>query len=476
MRQVGTRDGSTIYLVAVINPDFFGNDYELTLADASRSAGMFSIDGVMIAGTSGLQTAPGKRIGGHRIFASILPAKESGSFVGPGIDGEKVVTAFRVLRKRPLVVVVERRYANVMAEFRSTLFWTSGVTALSLLVVCAMVVMAWRSLKGHESVSEALEATRLEIAASERDLRVLVESVHELIFRADATGKIVFVNGRWKDLTNLSASEVIGKRVMDLCRADEREACRKLFSSAEACDQALLVHVRNATGAYLTLQMSVSPVVDQAGRTEGFAGFAVDVTEREAAQQALQSQLKFTAQLLEISPTPLFVKDDCGRFTTVNRAWLELMKLTLPDVLGRTSTDLYGDDAPRHADHDTRLMLSGERVSYENRLLVEGCPARDTVVSKVRFTRADGTPAGIVGSIVDVTEFREAERNYRKARGRSRAGPTEPNPTSSRTSAMNCGLRCRGSSDSPTSVETWRPSCLTSSTCSPTSTPAASAC
>jgi signal transduction histidine kinase len=37
-------------------------------------------------------------------------------------------------------------------------------------------------------------------------------------------------------------------------------------------------------------------------------------------------------------------------------------------------------------------------------------------VTKVRFSRADGGPGGIIGSIIDVTEFREAERTTREAR------------------------------------------------------------
>ncbi|MEO8137672.1 MAG: hypothetical protein ABI831_27280, partial [Betaproteobacteria bacterium] len=60
-------------------------------------------------------------------------------------------------------------------------------------------------------------------------------------------------------------------------------------------------------------------------------------------------------------------------------------------MLGRTSADLYGQDAPKHNDQVARLLLSEERISYENRLVVAGRPPRDTVVTKVRFTRADGT-------------------------------------------------------------------------------------
>ena len=416
VRRVGLNTGRHLYLVAALNPDFFGNEYELTLADPTRGAGIFSIGGTLFAATGNIRKLPGESAGSHTVFTTLLPARESGSFVGEGIDGGNVVTAFRVLRKRPVVVIVERDYGDILLGFRQTLYRALGVGAGVLLVIAAMMVMGWRSLRGHEAVSAALEATRAEIESSERDLRVLVESVHELIFRADSTGRIAFVNRRWREITGRPAADVLGRRLTDLCRDDERKACQALFGSPETLEETILVHVGDARGGWLTLDLSVSRVLDADGRMAGFAGYAVDVSSREAARQALQSQLKFTEKLLEVSPTPIFVKDDRGRFVTVNRAWLSMMGLTLPEVLGRDSSDLFGDKSQKHKDQDARLLLTEERVSYENRLHVAGRPPRDTVVSKVRFSRADGTAAGIVGSIVDVTEFREAERNIRKAR------------------------------------------------------------
>ncbi len=416
VRAIERPNGSRLYLVAVLNPDFFANEHELTLADSSRAAGVFSIDASMLAGTGNLRMAPGDSAAGHRFFTAYLPARESGSDVGPGLDGNQVITAFRVLRQRPLVVIVERDHAQVRAAFRHTVIQAIGSCVAVILVILTLVLMAWRSLKGHEVVSAALASSQRDIASNERDLRVLVESVHELIFRADAEGRIVFVNGRWQQLTKRPASDVLGRRFAELCRDDERPACDALFRDHDAPAEAIQIHVQAADGSHLTLDLSVARVLDNNGSVTAFAGFAVDVSARELAKQALESQLRFTGQLLELSPTPIFVKDEAGRFVTVNRAWLDLTGLPLVDVQGKTSAELGIGDAARHREEDLQLLRTGQRVSYESKLRVGDRGARDTVVTKVRFTHAHGAAVGIVGSIVDVTEFREAERNVRRAR------------------------------------------------------------
>lgn len=162
---------------------------------------------------------------------------------------------------------------------------------------------------------------------------------------------------------------------------------------------------------------------------KGYRGVGVDVTTaveadrrvQETARRRLQAQLDFTSRLLEVNPTPVFVKDEIGRFISVNAAWLGLMGFTADQVIGRNSSDLYGDEGSMHSEHDERLLQSEEPVRYENRLLRPGRLPRDTVVTKVRFTHADGSPAGIIGSIIDVTEFREAERATRQARDAAQA-------------------------------------------------------
>lgn len=417
VRRVSGDPAASLYLVAVLNPDFFPNEQALILDQPHLNAALSSTDGKLLTATEGITRPPGASLADHRFFSDYLPARESGRYTGSGLDGRTVLTAFRVLRHQPLAVIVESDHAVVQAATSRIAGWTGAVCALVLLVIAAAARLAARNLRSHAAVHLALVSTREQRAASERQMRSLVESVQELIFRTDASGTINFINRRWEQLSARPIDSAIGLRFAQLCLPVDRERIDTLFAAPAAGPRAAVrAQVLGRDGMPRTLELSVEPVLGADGSVQGHAGFALDVTERERARNALQAQLDFTALLIEVCPTPLFVKDLQGRFTHVNRAWLELMNLRPQQVLGRQSRDLFTSESDKHEDQDQRALESLAPARYENRLVRGEGDERDTVVTKVGFTDASGLPAGVIGSIIDVTEFRQAERVTAEAR------------------------------------------------------------
>jgi PAS domain S-box-containing protein len=401
------------YVVAVLNPGFFDNRHSLMLPDSGHAAALFGINGRLISATEGIRLLPGQQLAAHRIFGDYLPAIESAAFIGVGIDGDKAVTAFRTLRHRPIAVVVERSFASLQDEFFELTAMIGCLIGAALLAIGGVFVLSLRNLRQHEILQSALEVSREQVAASEQDMRLLVEGVEELIFRTDALGVITFVNGRWQQLTGRSAAEARGRHLSELCLPDDRASVEALLLLGTAAPtrkpSPLLVRIQGAQRVCL-LELVAVPVFRPDGSLLAFAGSASDVTERQRTQDALQSQLDLTARLFEVSPTALFVKDELGRFTSVNRAWLELMDLTSEQALGRNSAQIFGPMADAHLAYDMKLLAVGTTVRYENSLKRRNRPLRETLVAKVLLTHSDGSPAGVVGSITDLTEFRQTER------------------------------------------------------------------
>ena len=417
VREVIAVSGPARFLVVAINLDFFANSFETTLGDSGQHAALLGMDGELWAATTGVEKNPGTSAQTHRFFVNFLPAKEFGSYIGPGLDGDKVVTAMRALRQRPVVVVVERDYAVVQSALNGVAIWVLATVLVVFAVIVLLAGAAQRSLRGHGAVYAELLQSRTQLAQSERELRTLVDGVQEVIFRTDERGIVRFVNQRWQQLSGHASEALVGHRIIDVCVDADRDAVANLFTSGNSAQrnkQAL--RVLTAEGSIRTFEVSVNPVVGEDGRVQAYAGFAMDVTEKLLARLDLQAQLDFSSRLIEISPTPLFVKDVEGRFITVNRAWLDLVGFELADVIGKTSEDLFGPQAPMHSAQDQRVLYSEERLRYANTLQRQDGERRETLVTKVRFTQADGSPAGVLGSIIDVTEFREAERSTRIAR------------------------------------------------------------
>ena len=273
---------------------------------------------------------------------------------------------------------------------------------------------------------QEMAALNQALQASQARLASLLSLSSDWVWVQNRHGRFIHRAGALAEHTDGAAVLLLGQAIGsegplraapgELARLRRHRAARQPFRD-------IAFEAATADGRPCHLSISGEPVFDGA-QVVGWRGVGHDVTaaveaDRQSqalARRRLQAQLAFTSRLLQVNPTPLFVKDAQGRFEMVNAAWLALMGLRRAQVIGATSADLFGDEAPKHTAHDDRLLQSEEPVRYENRLEVPGRAPRDTVVTKLRFTHDDGSPAGIIGSIIDVTEFREAERAIGEAR------------------------------------------------------------
>jgi PAS domain S-box-containing protein len=142
-----------------------------------------------------------------------------------------------------------------------------------------------------------------------------------------------------------------------------------------------------------------------------------DITERTRAVDRLNEQLLFFQTLIDTVPTPIFYKDTEQRYLGCNRAFEKYSRTTKQDIIGKTVFDLLGDVRKARIHH----LADGELLRYPGRRLYESSidhvnGKRSTNIHrKATFVRPDGTSAGIVGVIMDITEQKIAEDRLRKS-------------------------------------------------------------
>lgn len=417
VRTLKVRDDQILYLVALLNSDSFSSFQLATLNNPRDAAYLLSYQGELLASSVPDGPSPGTRLASHSVFTAYLPGTEHDSYVGPGIRPEQQVIAFRVSRSRPLVVIVEKPFAESLRRWFVSVRWFGMVGLLTLVFIVFMSFAVQRNAQERRRAYTQLIAARADVVRREHELRVLVKSVQELIFRTNLAGELVYVNDRWIALQGQSVDAAVGRALTEWVEPAGRHEVAALFATdSDAGVRVATAQMRAADGKLHRFDFAVVPLRDHAG-IMAFAGSAVDVTERVEAQQALQRQLAFVALMLEINPLPVATFDREGHYVSVNRAWEDFFGLDRGDVVGhRGAHFMSADDAAMHAARDAEVWRVGGSLRYEAKVLNRDGMRHDVVVTKVAVVGEDAATSRLLSTMMDVSEFREAERATREAK------------------------------------------------------------
>lgn len=412
VRNVGRVGGRTVALVGLVNSDALANEAQRTVDANGAIALLTDWQGRVLAATLESPMQPGASIGALAPYRDYLPRIEHGVYSGTGVRPERQILAFRASRTRALVAVVEQPEHLALAEWRVAARGIAGVALFAAGVIAALAALSIRTLATREAARRQRDAAQAAVAQREQELSVVVRSVQELLFRTDAAGALTFVNPRWTAATGLAHDALPGRLFASLVDASSAAAAAALF--APGAPEGL----RTATVeiAQRRFDVAVAPLLEGT-RISGFAGSAVDVTERDRAAARLREQNAFSALLIDTMPLPLSLLDREGRYVTVNRAWETFTGRWRDAVIGtRARSYLPPEEAALHDAVDRRLLTEGGQTRYETGFTHRDGSRRQLAITKAAVPDASGRPAGVLVCLSDISELREAERATREAR------------------------------------------------------------
>ncbi|HEY5974611.1 MAG TPA: PocR ligand-binding domain-containing protein [Geobacteraceae bacterium] len=124
-------------------------------------------------------------------------------------------------------------------------------------------------------------------------------------------------------------------------------------------------------------------------------------------------QLAFQQALLDTIPYPVFYKGADTRFLGVNRAYEQTFGVSRDDLIGRRVLDLdYLPEAERlkYQVEDEAIIADAATAQHDMKIPFSDGRLHDTIYSVAGFRKPDGTPGGLVGTFIDVSDVRTAER------------------------------------------------------------------
>ncbi len=239
----------------------------------------------------------------------------------------------------------------------------------------------------------------------------VIDTTPDGFWLADNLGYIQMVNQAYARMSGYSSEELQGMHVSQLEVVEESvEAVRAHIDKIIACgaDQFETVH-RRRDGQNMDMEVTASYLPE----TQQFAVFARDITGRKLAEEALRASEENYRGLFDESVAVVYVFDNNKNFINSNQAGLDLLGYTRDELLHMSIPDVDADPVAVVPDHN-QLALGGRLVNLEHRLRHKD----GTVISVLNNSRplhdAQGNMIGMLSTLIDVTDRKQAEDQLRK--------------------------------------------------------------
>lgn len=252
---------------------------------------------------------------------------------------------------------------------------------------------------------EAAEAARKRLAA-------VVESSDDAIITLDLEGVIQTWNAGAERIFQYSAAEAVGRPVSMLRppeAADDEAVFRRHIRQGRRIDHYETRRVRK-DGRSIDISLSISPLMDAAGRLAGFSKISRDITQQNVGRRMFD-------RLLEAAPDGFVILDWKGRVWLANARAETLFGIPRERMIGMGFKILLALRERRRFDGLRKDFLANPERSEQFRGM-ELAGLREQggeFPMEISLSQVE-TPEGtmIIIDITDITERKEAERTIRR--------------------------------------------------------------
>lgn len=264
--------------------------------------------------------------------------------------------------------------------------------------------------------AQALERLR----QSEENYRLLVTHQQELVVKVDTGGRFLYVSPSYCQLFGKSEQELLGRRFMPLVHEEDRELTEREMEKLYYPPHRIYVEQRALTlDGWRWLAWMDTAVLDENGQVQAIVGVGRDISERKAAQQALEESQRLFRTLTDTSPVGIFRTRVDGYTTYVNPRWCELSGLEPGQAKGDGWLQAVHPGDRGALQKAWQAAWAEKKISVaEYRFLQPGGKLVWVMGQAVPEINAKGEITGYVGTITDITQRKlmeqELERRVRQ--------------------------------------------------------------
>jgi PAS domain S-box-containing protein len=275
--------------------------------------------------------------------------------------------------------------------------------------------------------------------------RRLVEALPQLVWSATPDGACDYFSAQWTQYTGVAESELLGWRWMDVLHPDDRHSTRRVWTDSVAERHAYDVEyrVRRHDGVYRWFKTRGVPIRDSKGGIVNWFGSCTDITDAKHTEEALRHarlelEKKVAERTTELRRNEAYLTE-AQRLTrtgswALNVASREFVYLSdqyyqiygLDPDKGMPSLQairrrLHAEDRAHTDAIREKALAEGKSYELDHRIVLpDGIVKFIHLVARPVFNASSNSPVEYVGTVMDVTKRKQAEKALRESEQRFR--------------------------------------------------------
>jgi len=276
-----------------------------------------------------------------------------------------------------------------------------------------------RALNSEMAAREGLNET---IKKAERDNRAIIDSVTDVIFETNNEGEILFLSAAWTKITGFEVEQSLGQDIFAMLSPQYHEENRRDFDALVRGQKEAYrnyTKIRTLDGSFRTVEIAVSMTREDDDGNLRVVGTFTDIEERRRAEKALSDAEKKYRTIVENAAGGIYQLTPEGIYLSANPAMARILGYEAPEELLRSvknaNETIYTDVKARQIFVGT-LEAKGHVANHVSEM--RRADGSSIWVNENARTVKDeqGQVLYFEGSIEDITDRKESEREMAKAR------------------------------------------------------------
>ena len=253
----------------------------------------------------------------------------------------------------------------------------------------------------------------------------IIEAIPAAVYAKTPDLKLIYANSAWENFAGLPVAQGMGKTDMDIF-GDEQgaafmEADRQVLETGKVQQNEEVARPGTDGPKYRLARKSKAVGSDGSVYLVGITTDISELRARENEAIAARTKAELAQNVLDRLSSPVIVKNEKRECIIANKAFAELLGLSVADVIGRTTDELVPpDQVELISTYEDEVLATGEPHIHEYERMRGDGTTFAAKAYKSRERRGDGKDYLVI-RIEDVTRFHEREKALRDAQLKAEA-------------------------------------------------------